>query len=358
MASRAIATVLLNVLFGVPYLALDALSGGQLDWVARVYSRWGAWARNAADAAGIADVYHGHDLSAVWAAILARRRYGGKLVYDSHEVYLEAGANGTRPRWSRWIVGKTFESPAWRRADAVITVNRAVAQVLHSRYGNPRCSIILHNCSSYWNPNPRPTELRDAIGVGFETPVALYHGGLVAVRGLWQMMTAIRDPRLSKIHLVFLGYGPAEADLREAAKDPSYGGRVHVVSAVSPEVLDRWVAGADVGLMPNQPETLNEIVSTPNKLFESISAGVPVVTSDFPERRRIVLDDPAGVLGEVCNPSDPSDLARAILKLVNVTPVEREAQRQRCLTAARQRWNWEIESERLVKLYEELVTQG
>jgi glycosyltransferase involved in cell wall biosynthesis len=57
--------------------------------------------------------------------------------------------------------------------------------------------------------------------------------------------------------------------------------------------------------MTNQPAGMNEVLSTPNKLFESIAAGVPVVTSDFPERRAIVLNPALGPLGAVCDPTDP-----------------------------------------------------
>jgi glycosyltransferase involved in cell wall biosynthesis len=114
------------------------------------------------------------------------------------------------------------------------------------------------------------------------------------------------------------------------------------------------VAGADVGLMPNQHETLNEYVSTPNKLFESIGVGTPVVSSDFPERRRIILDGPEGPLGALCNPSDPADIARAIVEVIGGTPAEREAYRSRCRAAALARWNWDAQVATLVRFYGDL----
>jgi glycosyltransferase involved in cell wall biosynthesis len=175
---------------------------------------------------------------------------------------------------------------------------------------------------------------------------------------LRQIIDAAVDPRLENIHVAFLGYGPMEAELRTLAARPDVAGRIHVIKAVSPDVLDRWVAGADVGLMPNQHETLNEYVSTPNKLFESIGVGTPVVSSDFPERRRIILEGPEGPLGALCNPSDPADIARAIVEVIGGTKAEREGYRSRCRKAAAARWNWAAQVTTLQGFYQEITTKS
>ena len=97
------------------------------------------------------------------------------------------------------------------------------------------------------------------------------------------------------------------AELEALAAAPRFGGRVHVLPAVPPDELCAWVASADVGVMAIQPSTLNHRLSTPNKLFECLAAGVPVVASDFPEMRRIVCDDPVGPLGVVAAPDDVAE---------------------------------------------------
>jgi glycosyltransferase involved in cell wall biosynthesis len=127
------------------------------------------------------------------------------------------------------------------------------------------------------------------------------------------------------------------------------------MSAVPPEELGAWVASADVGVMAIQPSTINHRMSTPNKLFECLAVGVPVVASDFPEMRRIVCEDPAGPLGVVAAPDDVPGLARAILSIVTADPAERAELRARCLRAAHERWNWETESAGLVRLYADLT---
>jgi glycosyltransferase involved in cell wall biosynthesis len=131
--------------------------------------------------------------------------------------------------------------------------------------------------------------------------------------------------------------------------------RVHVLPAVSPDVLEDWVRDADVAVMPIQDSTLNHRLSTPNKLFEALAAGVPIVASDLPELRRIVMEDPAGPLGVLCDPTDPASIAASIADLLGRPVDERRALRERCLAAARDRWNWETESARLVDLYADLA---
>ena len=107
--------------------------------------------------------------------------------------------------------------------------------------------------------------------------------------------------------------------------------------------------------MPNQPRTLNERLSTPNKLFESIGAGLPVVSSDFPERRRIILDDPVGPLGAVCDPTDPAAIARAIRSILDLDANPETDLRRRCSEAARLRWNWETEARSLLEAYQRMA---
>lgn len=336
------------------YLLLNQVTRGELDWALNTRRRWAQFASSAARAAPEAAVYHAHDFSALAAAVAARERHGGLVVYDSHELYVEAGSIGSRSPILKWAM-REVERRMYRTVDHLISVNRLIAQELHRRYG-PKATTLIHNCPPRWNPPAvAPDHLRQATGIPSDAPIALYQGGFSAVRGLRQMAEAITLSGLESVHLVFMGFGPMESELRAMRLDKRFGGRVWVVPAVEPDELDSWVASADVSLMTNQPTTLNEIVSTPNKLFESIAAGVPVVTSDFPERRRIILDDPAGPLGAVCDATDARSIARAIQEVLDRSPEEAQVLRRRCLEAAHRRWNWETEEHRLLSLYADLT---
>ncbi len=325
-----------------------------LDWLVRWRQTILAWANATADAAPIADIYHGHDLTALPAAIAAARRNGAPVVYDSHEIFLEAGSTATRPPWARWFF-RRLEQGWVRQSAALVTVNRSLEEVLAKRY-RPRRTVVLHNTPSRWTAPASPSRLmRTQLGLGPNDPIALYHGGFSAHRGLEELAAAILQPGLGEVHAVFMGYGSKKDWLLEQAADARYGGRLHVLAAVPPEHLLEWVVDADVGVMAIQPSTLNHALSTPNKLFECLSAGVPVVASDFPEMRRIVLGNAAGPLGVLCRPDDPADVARGIRAVLDTAPAERAALRRRCLAAAHDQWNWETESRHLVTLYADLL---
>ena len=323
-----------------------------LSGAAMLLVTWGSWAVLASRSARSAEILHAHDLSGALPALVAlRSRPNATLFYDSHEVFLESGRWAKAPAPLRRLLATWFEQPTLRRAAALIAVNPQVIEELAKRYEIPAQRVVTYNCPSAWSPESRDTELRSAIGVDAATQVILYHGGFSAHRGLEELLVAIRDPRLAAAHLVFLGYGPLEGALRRAAAEPSLAGRVHVLNAVAPEVLDRWISGADVGMCTILPSTLNHQISTPNKLFESIAAGVPVVGSDFAPIREIVLENPDGPLGAVCDPANPQAVATAISAILSLDASERAALRRRCLSAAATRWNWEVQAEKLVALY-------
>lgn len=357
--SRAWALPLVPI-FAAQFLAMSALAFLGIRAAKQVRSAFAlwAWGARAARAATTAEVLHAHDLSGGIPALFAADASHATVIYDSHEVFLESGHWARAPRLVRRLLATQIERPLLKRAAGLITVNPSVEQVLQERYELPDRRVVVYNCVEPLASSARPRELREAIGVSDDTPIALYHGGFSPVRGLRQIIDAAVDPRLEKIHVAFLGYGPMESELRTLAARPEVAGRIHVLKAVSPEVLDRWVAGADVGLMPNQHETLNEYVSTPNKLFESIGVGTPVVSSDFPERRRIILEGPEGPLGALCNPADPADIARAIVEVIGGSVAEREGYRSRCRAAAAARWNWAAQVTTLQDFYREITTKS
>lgn len=322
-----------------------------LPWLVRSRARWGQWRREALRAAPRADVYHGHDLPGLGVAAAARSLRGGALIYDSHDLFVESGANAHRPRWAKAGLANA-ERRLYRQADHLITVNHGIADRLHEAYG-PIPTSVVHNCVPRWTATPEDRRvLRAATGLGSEVSIVLYHGGFTANRGLGLLIKAMAAPVLLNAHLVLLGYGPMESELQRLARGPLVNGRVHVLPPVPPDDLDRYICGADVVAMVNQPASENEILSTPNKLFEALAAGVPVVTSDFALRREIVQDDQLGPLGALCDPTDAGSITAAIAELLHLPQADRDALRSRCLAAAHRRWNWEREQASLREAYE------
>jgi glycosyltransferase involved in cell wall biosynthesis len=356
----AIVTLPWLVLRGAWFARTRGLSGARTpggdlaDWLVRWRFAVLGWARRAAREAPAAAVYHGHDLTALPAAVYAAKRNGGRLIYDSHEIFLESGSNAGRPRWIRRVFAH-LERRWTARAHALVTVNDSLAEELARRYSAPRI-VVLHNTPPRWQPpETSPDLIRAATGIPQDHNIALYHGSFTTHRGIEQLCDAILLPDMASVHAVLMGYGWLQPELERRAGDTRFAGRLHVLPAVSPAELLLWVASADVGVAAIQPSTLNHRLSTPNKLFECLAAGVPIVASDFEEMRRIVVEEPLGPLGAVCDPADPAAIARAIRGIVSLPPNARAELRQRCLAAAGRRWNWEMESRPLIELYRGLT---
>ena len=324
--------------------------GWRLQWRFSVMP----WARAAGAAAPAAAILHAHDLSALPAAVAAQRRRPAPLIYDSHEIFVEAGLHARRPAYAKRAM-RRMERRLAATADALITVSDELAAVLGPAL-DARRVIVVRNCAPRWTvPSPRPDRLRQALGLAAGTPLVLYHGALVPGRGLAELAAAMGQPGLEQAHLVYLGWGTSEPEVAALVAAPATAGRLHRLPPVPPDELLPWVASADVVAVTIQPDTLNHRLSTPNKLWEALAAGVPVLASDFPAMRHIVLDDPAGPLGAVCDPTDPRAIAAALAGLLALPPAERDALRARCHQAATERWNWETEFAVLLREYGELT---
>jgi Glycosyltransferase len=330
-----------------------ASMGRRMGWLRDYVLNLRSWGRLVLEASGPIDIWHAHDLTGL-AAVAPLVDPAIPLVYDAHELFLETGTALRLPMMARSML-REYERRLVSRASAVVTVNGALAAVLRRRYRPTRIHVV-YNCPDRWVPPVnRPTLLREATAIPEGSPLILYHGALSIDRGIEQLMDALREPGLERAHLVLLGFGEMRDRYTSMATDPSRGNRVHVVAPVSPAELLPWISSADIGAMPIQPSTLNHRLSTPNKLFECMAAGIPVVASDFPPVRKIVVDDPAGPIGVVCDPTRVRDIGAAVRSLLELDQAAIEAYRARSLAAVQTRWNWETQAASLVTLYDDLA---
>jgi glycosyltransferase involved in cell wall biosynthesis len=296
-----------------------------------------------------ADLYHGMAYMGIPIALDLARRHRGRVVYDARDIYLNA-ANLARMRGPmRSLIGRAERRWA-RRADRVITVNRPYAEIMARRWDVPLPAIVM-NCSYRTVvPDPRPRRFHEALGLDPATRIVLYQGGLSPHRGIEQLIEAIRA--VPGAVLVLLGYGSLQAEFEARAVEPALARLVHLLPAVPPTELLDWVASADVVAMPIQPTTLNHRYTTPNKLFEAIAVGVPVVASDLPGMAPTVREAGAGLL---VDPTSPVAIAAACRDLLAASPEAAAARRARIVAAAHETFNWERQMRVLLDEYGRLT---
>jgi len=297
-----------------------------------------------------ADLVHAMAYMGIPIGLDLGRRDGGGVVYDARDIYVAAANVGRRPGPARRLF-RLVERRWARRASRVATVNEPYAAVMEQRFGVPHPLVVM-NCSFRRDPPAVPPPLfHERLGLEPAARVVLYHGGFSRDRGIEQLIEAL--PSLpDDIVLVLLGYGSLQAELEHRAGEPGLAGRLFVLPAVAPTELLDWVGSADVVAMPIQPTTLNHRLTTPNKLFEAMAAGVPVVASDLPGMAGIVRETGCGVL---CDPTSPAAIASAIRSILEAPEAERRAYRDRALAAAHGTYSWESQIEVLLAEYGRLT---
>lgn len=248
------------------------------------------------------DVIHANDLNALIPAFAAKKKLGCRLIYDSHEVFVE---NYTNKRSSIATVLKRIEKHIAKRVDLMICVSHAAASYFAKEYGI-QTPIVVTNCAL-------KREIvcgKDAKGKsGFEV---LNHGQFYEGRGYEIMAQAgplLRD--YPEIRLAVRGFGKLEQYLRETVKNTGVESFVFYPPVTVQELIPK-AAEACVGVAITEPICLNFKLSISNKLFEYIAAGLPVIMSDIPEHR--YLNDKYQ-FGIVLSENTPIALAKAIIEL-------------------------------------------
>lgn len=297
-----------------------------------------------------ADLVHAMAYMGIPIGLDLGRRDGAPVVYDARDIYVDAANLARLPGPARRLFALVERRWA-RAASRVSTVSEPYAAVMAERFGVPKPLVVM-NCSNLpAGEVDRGRRLHDRLGLPPATRVVLYQGGFSRDRGIEQLIDAL--PLLGDgVALVLLGYGPLRAELEARAALPDVAGRLFVLPAVPPPELVGWVGSADVVAMPIQPTTLNHRLTTPNKLFEAMAAGVPVVASDLPGMAAIVRETGCGVL---CDPTAAASLAAAIRSILDASAGDREAYRQRALAAVRARYNWDAQMALLLAEYGRLT---
>jgi glycosyltransferase involved in cell wall biosynthesis len=303
------------------------------------------WAAALERVAEPADIWHGMWAGSLPALVGMRARHGGRALYDSRDIFMESREWAHLRRPLRQVL-QSLERRWSQSVDLVLTVNESYAVILERILGVPRPPVVM-NCPPKWTPpEAAPDLIREALGLDPEVGVALYQGRLQSDRGIEQSMEAILA--VPNAVLALLGFGGWERQLREQLSAPPYEGRVHLLPAVPPDQLIEWTASADVAVMAIQPTSLNHEWTTPQKLFESLAAGTPVVASDLPGMAEIVQPTGAGLL---VDPESPAEIGAAIKQILRASPEARVALRERVRAAAWDRYNWEAQEATLLGLY-------
>lgn len=291
------------------------------------------------------NVVHAHDLCTLLAGFRIARQAGSSLVYDSHE--LEVGRSGNFSRWDgflrasieRWLITK---------AAAVVTVSDSIADFLANRYPIPRPTVI-HNAPQIVRKKSHGEDVRAHLGLDENTRLAVYVGRITTSRGLEESVAAL--PFAADFNLVCVGpQAPATVcGLMNRARELGVADRLHILPPVDHDKVTAFIESADLSLVLIQDTCLSYHFSFPNKLLESLFAGVPVVASNLPEIAAVIERTKAGL---VIDQTDPQAIADSMQTIASNR--QSFVPTARVLTELVEIFGLEVQNRRLIDLYERL----
>ncbi len=283
-------------------------------------------------------VIHCDDLEPLPIAVHLKRLTGAKLVYDAHELETECnGLYGLRKMLATWE-----EKLLLKYVDAIITVSPSILDWYASRF--PRCPIsLVRNIPILPESSVLPINLRDQLNIPERALLFLYLGGLGPGRGIEIALNAFRDPRVIH-HIVFMGNGPLHSHIADAMKSCK---RIHLLEPVPPTEVLRYAQGADIGVCLYEDTCLNHRYCLPNKLFESLLSGIPVLASDLPDQACLVKAYDAGWVVQ-----NKPEMISHFLSELSFEEAKRMRKGLRDRVAS---LSWAKESSKLISLYKRLL---
>ena len=302
-----------------------------------------------------ADIYHAHDIEALPACYIAALLRCKPLIFDAHELPLSerplSEMNKSR-QWLHKLLAVLFVSML-RRCAGVITVSPPLVEELRQRYQVPEVTLI-RNLPPY-QVVPQSDRLRQSLGLSPDTRIAFYQGNLQPDRSLDILVRAA--PFLARdIVIVMMGKDMKSTRARLEALIASEGvaDRVKILPPVPYEELLDWTASADIGLIVYASDySRNVQMMLPNKLFEYLMAGLPVLTSPLDAVTEVIRTYD---VGQIVSSLAPADVASAINTML-ADPAALARMRRNALDAAQYKLCWEKETSHLIQLYHDILAR-
>ncbi len=284
------------------------------------------------------DVILANDLDTLLPAYGVSRLRRKRLVYDSHEYFTEAeGLTGRPFQKGVWLAIERWIFP---KLKDVYTVNESIAEIYRKQYKVP--VKVVRNIP-WLRPMIHP-KTRQELGLPDDRKLILLQGAYIDPdRGGVELVLAMKY--LEGVYLLIIGSGRDIVRIQSLVESENLKDKVRIMPKMPFDELRQYTAVVDLGLSLDKPLHLNYTLSLPNKLFDYIHAGTPVLVSDLPELRRIVTT--YGV-GTTVAQVEPLALAEAIGNALKNPEYERW--KQNCLSA-REQLNWQQESLVLQSIY-------
>lgn len=289
-------------------------------------------------------IYWSNDLDTLLPNYLVARLYRKPLIYDAHEYFCGVPEIQNRPIVK--LVWQSLEKWLFPKLNYTLTVNDSIAELYAREYGiRP---LVLRNIGSSFIPvEPRN---RQDLGLPEDAFLVINQGaGINIDRGMEEFLDAM--PLLSDdIHLLIVGKGDVLPVLKSKVHSSSnLSKRVHFVEPQPYAKLLEYTMAADLGISLDKDTNVNYRFSLPNKIFDYIKSGIPILCSNLIEVRRIVVENNLGL--------STTHEAIDIKNKVEAIRSQGKEHYQNALLQAAKKYNWEEEKKVLIKLLSRIEKQ-
>jgi glycosyltransferase involved in cell wall biosynthesis len=283
------------------------------------------------------DLIYANDLDTLAPCYFVSKVKNTRLIYDTHELFTEVPELTSRPKIQNiWL---KIESSIFPRLKHVITVNDSIAKIYRQKY-NVALSTV-RNVPEYDKENiSRNT--RKELNIREEDFILIIQGsGLNKHRGIEEAVSAMEH--CSDCVLLLVGDGDVIPKAKKMVAEKKMESKVRFIPRRPYKELMRITRLADLGLLLDKNTSLNQGLALPNKLFDYIHAGIPILSTNLSEISKIIKQYEVGIfLSEI----QPKTICETILKYKTNIALQKQ-HRINCRNAAEQE-NWQVEQQKLI----------
>jgi glycosyltransferase involved in cell wall biosynthesis len=283
-------------------------------------------------------IIHSHSLAALPIGVAFKLLWRTKLVYDAHELESELNFTGFRKSLYRKV-----EKSLIRFADGVLVVSDAIADWYSHNYQIRRPTVVRNIPETGCSQNYDLIPLKERFQMAQSDILFIYQGALAPGRGTERMLKIFSQVRRDR-HIVFMGSGLLAPKVKECEEKFE---NIHYLEPVPPAQVIQYTSSADVGFCLTENTCLSHYYSLPNKFFEYLISGLPVIINDLPEQRKIIEEYDCGWLG--------GENDQILMDLINSLSVEEIQRKREKANLTRNYLSWNNEFQKLLGLYRQCL---
>ena len=293
---------------------------------------------------------HSHDMFSLKIGISAQKAlaadgYSVPWVHDLHEFV--AGLKGEIAEKYFMPICLDWEREYLHLANHLFTVSDALALEIQNRYFLSNLPTVTYNTPNLKFYNGAGEDVRSAIGLDKKSQLVAFVGGATQLRGCDTILDAVS--MVDGVHIVFISQGPYVEEMHNRAKLLGMANRFHVHPYVSIDTVSSFIRTANIGIhgLVHYP---NAEVAMPNKMFEYLHAGLPMVVSDVACMKEFVENNGIG-LSFIAG--DAVSCAEKIRSLLDQESIYRKAITPELQT----QYSWEQQEEKIQSVYQKFISK-